>query len=111
MVELPVNVSDLIEVYGRQPQRIAGWGNQVHRGLLALVGKQIELEVYDPPLLFRGLVNNIMEPTPWVSPRGGSSLRAILELRGDLIVSTESPLGTFGTGLGSTGIAQTGVGE
>jgi hypothetical protein len=111
MVELPVNVSDLIEVYGRQPQRIPNWGSQIHNGLLTLVGKHVELEVYDPPLLFRGLINNIMEPTPWISPRGASSLRAVLEFRGDRITSTEFPLGTSGTGLGFTGIAITGVGE
>jgi hypothetical protein len=112
MVELPINVSDLIEVPGRQPVRIPGWGDRIHTALLDLQGKHLELEVFDPPLLFRGIVSGMLEPTIWISPRGSSSARCILEFRGNRIIGESGDVLTGeGTGVGLTGVTTTGIGE
>ena len=113
IIELPVNVSDVVEAHGRVPVRIPDWGNTIHRGLLDLQGTHLEIELYDPPLLFRGIVSSVLEPVTWISPRGASSARCIVELRGNRIVGETSgtPTGDAGTGIGLTGVATTGIGQ
>ena len=110
IVELPVNVSDLIEVPGRQPVRVSGWGDRIHKAMLSLQGTHLELEVFDPPLLFRGIVSNIHEPTTWISPRGSSGRRCTVEFRGNRIETEVPSVPTMDwlTGMGLAGQAVTG---
>ncbi len=108
IVELPVNVSDNINVTHRMPLRIPHWGDRVHNALLDLQGKNVELEVFNPPMLFRGIVSNIMERTRWISPRGASGSRCVVEFRG-ILLDQETDAGDWLTGIGVTGIAITGI--
>ena len=112
IVDLPVNISDLIEVPGRQPVRIPNWGNNIHTFLLNLKGAHVELQLYDPPLLFLGVIDNLLEPTTWISPRGSSVERLTLQFRGNLITEggTTNVTGNSMTGLGMTGRTTTGLG-
>ncbi len=114
MVDLPINISDLIEVPGRQPVRIPGWGNVIHEALLDRVGQHVELEIYNPPLVLRGVVDNLLEPTSWISPRGSAGQRCILQFRGNRITeggSQSSITGNSLTGMGLLGISTTGLGN
>lgn len=111
ILELPINISDNIEVPGRRPVRIPNYGDEVHRELLNMVGQHIEVVVFDPPLAFRGIVDNILEPTRWISPRGSSGERAVMQLRGDRITATEVATGNEGLGLGLLGVAALGIGQ
>ncbi len=114
MVDLPINISDLIEVPGRQPTRIPGWGNVVHTALLEQVGQHVELEIYNPPLVLRGVVDNLLEPTPWISPRGSAGFRCILQFRGNRVTEGGSQSAITGdslTGMGLMGISTTGLGN
>lgn len=114
MVDIPINISDLIEVPGRQPIRISGWGNVIHTALLDIVGNAIELEVFNPPLVLRGVVDNLLEPTPWISPRGSAGFRCILQFRGNRTTEAGAETAITGdslTGLGLMGISTTGLGN
>ncbi len=114
LVDLPVNISDLIEVPGRQPVRVPGWGNVIHNALLDKRGDHVELELYNPPLVFRGIVSNIVEPTSWISPRGSAGQRCIVQFRGQRVTEGGSQSAITGdslTGLGLMGISTTGIGN
>ena len=114
LVDLPINISDLIEVPGRQPTRIPGWGNVIHTALLKQVGKHVELELYNPPLVLRGVVDNLLEPTSWISPRGSAGFRCILQFRGNRVTEGGSQSAITGdslTGMGVTGLSTTGLGN
>lgn len=111
IVELPINISDNIEVPGRRPVRIPNYGDAVHNELMTKVGRSIEMRVVDPPLVFRGIVDNLLEPTTWISPRGSSGRRCTLIFRGDRVTASEVPTGDAGLGLGLLGVTILGVGQ
>lgn len=114
MLDLPINVSDWIEVPQRRPVKIPGIGNSLHTYLLNIVGQSMEIHVLDPPLTFRGVIDNIIEPTTFISDRGSVTTRAILQCRGARTASTSgstSPTGDAGLGLGLLGIEILGIGQ
>ena len=112
IVEVPINISDHIEVLGRQSVRIPHWGDLIHAALLDLQGVHLQLEVFDPPMLFRGVVSNILEPTTWISPRGSTGFRCTLEFRGNRIVTELADVPTGApTGMMLTAITTTAIGE
>ena len=111
IVEVPINISDLIEVPYRRPMKVPNYGDIVHLILLSLQGKHIDLTIIDPPLLFRGIVDNIMEPTTYVSKRGSTGRYSMLQFRGDRITFTSFPTGDQLMGLGTMGIGIIGMGQ
>lgn len=111
ILELPINVSDYIEVPGRRPLQIQGYGNVTHSEMLSLSGKSIEVTVLDPPISFRGIVDNVLEPTAYISDRGSVSVRCVLQCRGDRQTATANPTGDAGMGLGLMGVATMGIGQ
>jgi len=111
ILELPVNVSDYIEVPHRRPLHIPGYGNIIHSAMLSKVGDSLEVEVLDPPMLFRGIVDNVIEPTEYVSDRGSVSVRCVLQLRGERLKVTAEATGDAGLGLGLLGVSTLGVGQ
>jgi len=114
MLDLPVNVSDWVEVPFRRPQHSPGLGNTLHRYLLNIVGQSMELHVLDPPMVFRGVIDNIIEPATFISDRGSVSTRAIVQCRGARTASTSgstAPTGDAGLGLGLLGIEILGIGQ
>jgi len=109
VVHLPVNVSDWVEVPGRMPLHVSGLGDDLQSQMLNLVGKHVELIVLDPPLLFRGVVDNVDQPVTFLSERGSVSVSSMLQFRGLRATSTIFPVGDAGLGIGLLGVATMGV--
>ena len=111
MIDIPVNVSDYIEVPYRMPVHIPGWGDKVHVALHNLVGSHLEAVVFEPPIAFRGIVDAIDEPITYKSIRGSQGRVCMVRLRGSRITATEAPTGDAGAGLGLLGVATLGIGQ
>jgi hypothetical protein len=111
IVELPVNVSDFIEVPYRRPMRVPDYGDKVHNAMLALQGAHVELLILDPPFAFRGVVDNIVTPVPYISKRGSVGRVCVLQFRGNRITATAFPSGTAGLGIGTLGIGTLGLAQ
>ncbi len=112
ILEIPVNISDSIEAPNRRPYLLAGWGDVIHNQLMELQGSQVECFIYDPPLQFRGVVDNILESTDYVSDRGSAGKVCLVQLRGARVTSGASaPTGDAGMGLGLMGVATMGIGQ
>jgi len=108
---VPFNVSDIVSAPGRRPIRVPGLGDSLHEQVLSLVGSSIEAIVLDPPVGFRGVVNNISEPVEFVSDRGSVTRYVTVEFRGQRRTQTAAPTGDAGMGLGLMGIAIIGIGQ
>jgi len=108
---VPFNVSDYVSVPGRKPIRVPGLGNSLHEQVLSLVGSSVEALVIDPPVGFRGVVNNVSEPVEFLSNRGSVTRYVIVEFRGQRLTQTVFPTGDAGMGLGWMGIAIIGIGQ
>ena len=117
IVELPVNVSDMIEVPGRMPYRLDGWGDVIHNTMLDYQGEHLTLQVMDPPMSFSGIVDNIVEPIEYIGERGAAGKVCVLQFRGTRLiggtfgVAETNPTGDSGTGLGLIGVATLGIGQ
>lgn len=109
IVELPINISDYIEVPGRLPIRIPGFGDMLHEAVLAYEGAHVELTLYDPPLQFRGVVDRLVEPVTYMTSEGSVTEAVVLQLRGSRVIGTSSAAAVFGLGIGTMGIATIGV--
>ena len=108
---IPFNVSDYVSAPGRRPIRIPGHGHDLHRRVLDLVGSSVEAVVLDPPMGFRGVVNNVSEPVEFVSARGSVTRYCMVEFRGQRLTQTVQPTGDAGMGLDWMGVTQMGTGQ
>jgi hypothetical protein len=108
---VPVDISDTISAPGRRPVTMPGIGRSLQGKLLGLVGDSVEVAVLNPPILFRGIVNNVSEPVTYVAERGSSSTYVEVEFRGQRMESIAPPTGDAGVGLGLLGIATVGIGQ
>jgi len=111
ILELPINVSDIVEVPGRMPLTIPELGDSLHRSMLDKAGRSLTIDVLDPPFLFTGIIDSILEPTEYVSDRGSSSVRIVLQCRGSQRDVTISSVGDAGLGLGLLGVETLGIGQ
>jgi len=110
IVLLPVSVSDMVEVPGRMPTRVPYLGNDLQQEVLQLVGQSVYIEVLNPPMTFRGVIDNVDEPVEYISDRGSASVYCMVQFRGLRVTSTIQPVGE-GLGVARLGIATLGVGE
>ena len=108
---VPFNVSDYISVPGRKPNRVPHFGDSLHAEILDLVGQSVEVIMLDPPMGFRGVVNNVSEPIELLSDRGSVTRYATVEFRGQRLTQTVAPTGDAGMGLDLMGIPIMGVGQ
>ena len=104
IVEMPVNVSDQIERPFRKAMTIRGQGELIYQALRNKEGKNVELELYRPDTLLRGIIENVSAPIEELSPRGSATYYCLVRFRGSK-VTTET---TAGEGLG---VALLGVGR
>ncbi len=111
IVNLPVNVSDSVEVHGRAPLHISGLGDTLQVQMLNLVGNHVELVVLDPPMTFRGVIDNVEQPVRYLSQRGSVTTVLIVQFRGSRATSTIFPTGDAGLGIGLLGVANMGIGQ
>ena len=108
---VPFDVSDYVSAPDRYPVRIPGIGDALHKRVLDLVGSSVEVVILDPPLGFRGIVNNVSETVQFVSDRGSTATYVMVEFRGQRVVTTAPPTGDAGAGLGLLGITTVGIGQ
>jgi hypothetical protein len=113
IVDLPVNVSDYVTAPNRSPMRVPGHGDAEHRDLVALQGLSTTLEVYDPPITLKGIVETILEPTGYITDRGSQSKMCMIRFLGSLVGTEESASsqGNAGLGVATLGIGTLGIGE
>ncbi len=113
IVEIPISVSDSIEVPGRRRQLISGYGNEVHKALLAMQGGHYELQVMQPPLNMRGVIDAILEPVPYISDRGSVGKVMMVRFRGNYVPAGQQSFitGSETMGLGLLGVAILGIGQ
>ncbi len=111
IVDLPVNISDMIEVPGRSPRRALRHGDSIHTKLFNMQGAHVELNVIDPPMSLLGIVDEISEPVTYLTSRGSQGRRCIVRFRGKMISATVVTVGSAGMGVGGLGITTMGIGE
>ncbi len=108
---VPFNISDYVSAPGRKPMRVPLLGDTLHGQVLDLVGSSVEVIMLNPPMGFRGVVNNVSEPIEYLSNRGSVTRYAMVEFRGQRLTQTVPPTGDAGMGLGLMGIAIMGIGQ
>lgn len=108
IVDVPINVSDTVSAPGRMPYRIPGLGNVLHERVLSYSGKSIRLTVLDPPIMIDGVVDQIAEPTEYISHRGSVSRYCQVRIRGTKVDGT-SVGSNQGLGIGLLGVSILGI--
>ena len=106
---VPFNVSDYVSAPGRRPTRIPGLGDKLHNAVLSAVGKNVQVQLLDPPVLFRGIIDNVEAPVQYVSQRGSVTRYSIVQFRGQKLPEGGLSLGTTGMGLGRMGLGLMGT--
>ena len=104
VVDMPINISDQIERPFRKALRIQGQGDLVYQALRNKEGKNVQLEIFRPDTLLRGIIENVSSPIEEISPRGSVTMYCLVRYRGSKVVQTS----TSGVGLG---IELLGVGQ
>ena len=104
VVDMPINISDQIERPFRKALRVQGQGDLVYQALRNREGKNVQLEIFRPDTLLRGIIENVSSPIEEISPRGSVTMYCLVRFRGSKVVQTS----TSGVGLG---IELLGVGQ
>lgn len=82
---VPFNVSDYVSVPGRMPLHVPSLGNALHSTVMDMVGDSVNVTVLDPPMDFRGVMNNVSEPVTFQPPRGSMTTYVMVEFRGEIV--------------------------
>ena len=106
---VPINVSDYVSVPGRKPTKVAGLGDSLHRQLLDRIGLNVEVNLLDPSVEFRGVLNNVSEPIEYQASRGSVTRYCIVEFRGQRITSGVLGTGNEALGIGLMGVSLMGI--
>jgi hypothetical protein len=96
VVDMPINISDQIERPFRKALRVQGQGDLVYQALRNREGKNVQLEIFRPDTLLRGIIENVSSPIEEISPRGSVTMYCLVRFRGSKVVQTS----TSGVGLG-----------
>ena len=96
VVDMPINISDQIERPFRKAIRIQGQGDLVYQALRNKEGKNVQLEIFRPDTLLRGIIENVSSPIEEISPRGSVTMYCLVRFRGSKVIQTSSS----GVGLG-----------
>ena len=96
VVDMPINISDQIERPFRKALRVQGQGDLVYQALRNKEGKNVQLEIFRPDTLLRGIIENVSSPIEEISPRGSVTMYCLVRFRGSKVVQTS----TSGLGLG-----------
>jgi len=96
VVDMPINISDQVERPFRKALRINGQGELIYQALRNKEGKNVQLEIYRPDTLLRGIIENVSSPIEEISPRGSVTQYCIVRFRGSKVIATSSS----GQGLG-----------
>src|SRR5210317_114862 len=96
VVDMPINISDQIERPFRKALRINGQGELIYQALRNKEGQNVQLEIFRPDTLLRGIIENVSSPIEEISPRGSVTQYCIVRFRGSKVIATSSS----GQGLG-----------
>ena len=96
VVDMPINISDQIERPFRKALRVNGQGDLVYQALRNREGKNVQLEIFRPDTLLRGIIENVSSPIEEISPRGSVTSYCLVRFRGSKVIQTS----TSGVGLG-----------
>ena len=96
VVDIPVNISDQIERPFRKRLKVNGQGELVYQALRNKEGKNVQLEIYRPDTLLRGIIENVSSPIEEISPRGSVTTYCLVRFRGSKVIQVS----TAGQGLG-----------
>ena len=96
VVDIPVNVSDQVERPFRKRLKVNGQGELVYQALRNKEGKSVQLEIYRPDTLLRGIIENVSSPIEEISPRGSVTTYCLVRFRGSKVIQVS----TAGQGLG-----------
>ena len=109
VIDLPVNVSDVVEPPGRRSVRVRGRGSEVYAELQAREGRPCLLRLYRPAETVRGVVQRVATPQSALTRRGGQTLFSLVTVRGQRTTVTETTLTAGTTGSCLTGMCLTGA--
>jgi len=90
-ITLTINISDTISRPGREPTRVAGYGDDIYTALRALEGQALELEIFSLDKKWRGAVLQVATPIQTSYRRGGVTRFTQVVFRG-LERPTTNPL-------------------
>lgn len=98
-IEIPVNISDQIEVPYRKAMIVKGHGERVYRALQSYQFQPVTLQLFALNELIRGQVEQISTPIPVMTHAGSTTLVCNLLIRGRRSGYTGAVSGpTFGSG-------------
>jgi hypothetical protein len=98
LVQLPVDVGDQIERFGRSPVRVNGWGGKVMEALRGKEGAAVLCTVYRTGDVIRGLVESVATPVPAITPRGSPTMASFVTVRGRRVPELQSTFSAQGWG-------------
>ena len=90
VVDIPVNVSDQVERPFRKRLKVNGQGELVYQALRNKEGKNVQLEIFRPDTLLRGIIENVSSPIEEISPRGSVTQYCLVRFRGSKVIATSS---------------------
>ena len=96
VVDIPVNVSDQVERPFRKRLKVNGQGELVYQALRNKEGKNVQLEIFRPDTLLRGIIENVSSPIEEISARGSVTTYCLVRFRGSKVIQ----ISTAGEGLG-----------
>lgn len=113
LLELPVSISDDIEVPHRRPYRIEGYGNRILTELHRLSGQHVEVKLLDPPVIIRGVMNAEVASIETIADRGGVGRTCVVQVIGVRLEEATSAgvTGNELVGMDTPGISIVGVGQ
>ena len=103
VVDIPVNISDQIERPFRKRLKVNGQGELVYQALRNKEGKNVQLEIYRPDTLLRGIIENVSSPIEEVSSRGSVTTYCLVRFRGSKVIQVSTAGQGLGIGLLGTG--------
>lgn len=107
LLELPVDVSDLLERPGKSSVRAKGRGHRLYRTLLARQGDDAVLELLDLDITLRGMVQSVSTPIATRSTRGSQVFHTMISFRGRLLDNAGAAVSSGVLGTATLGMPPT----
>ena len=83
VIQIPVNISDQIEIPHRKRLVVRGEGNRIWQQLRAIQGEDVRLKILRPtPLEVRGVLQSVSTPITSISERGSTTVYCLIAVRG-----------------------------
>ena len=82
IVQLPVDVGDQVERFGRRRTMVPGWGLRVVEALREREGRAATVRVFRTNETVRGVVERVATPSPAFTPRGSATQVCMVTVRG-----------------------------